>query len=73
MTLIQLPKCFFSFPFGEQLKKSKTTKRNRVDNWNIIILIGRAKELFPLVGKSEGGGGGGGGGLGRNVGDYIWG
>ena len=41
-------------------KKSKTTKRNRVDNWNIIILIGRAKKSFPLVGKSEGGGGGGG-------------
>ena len=60
------------FPFWREValnsKKSKTTKRNRVDNWNIIILIGRAKKSFPLVGKSEGGGGGGG-----DVGDYIWG
>lgn len=49
------------FPFWREvaLKMSKTTKRNRVDNWNIIILIGRAKKSFPLVGKSEGGEGGG--------------
>ena len=62
MTFIKLLKCYFSFPSGEKLKKSKTTKRNRVDNWNIIILIGRPRNRFhSLESRREVGGWGGGG------------
>ena len=63
MTLFKLPKCFCSFLFWRKVKKNKPTNRNGVDDWNIImILIGRAKGLFPLAGKS-----------GECAGDYLWG
>ena len=62
MTLISASEMFLFFPFGEQLKKSKTTIRNRVDNWNIITLI-----ISTRWKVGRGGGGG------RDAGDYIWG
>ena len=62
MTLIQLLKCLYSFLFWPKVKKSNPTERNRVDDWNIIVLIGRAKGFFPLAGKSGG-----------CAGYYLWG